>query len=882
VSDEPARDSTAPDEPRPVRSRAARRQHGARSGDLRPVTVLLALAVFGSVLALGAVHVPVLVAVAPCAFAAAALALRHQRDTRGALRIPFPAAAFALLAAYTLLQALPMPVAWLERLSPAGADVWARALVPFGEDGPRFASLSLDPGASVVEALKWLTYAAVLVAASTVAARRSAETGVAIVFCAAVAAALTTVAHGLAGASRVYGVYQPSVPVPAWHMGPLLNPNNLAGYLNLGALSGMGLLLSHKPPAPRWLIGLGIAVLVAVNVSSASRGGVLALPVGVALLAFLISRRAKDRGREMPSSAKWLLGAVLVGGSVLALLGGNRAAFGELVDENIEKLDMLLWARPMLRDYPIFGIGRGAFESVFPAYRTTAGHVVYTHAECFPAQWLAEWGVPVGAAALLAFAYALRPTRLGVTRSTLCAGAYAGVAILVLQNLVDLGFEVPAVCIALTTVLGSLWGNVRGPRGDREGHASRLAGIAPSLAAAAGLALPILAFRLGAPDVAAERERVRAAYEAMAPGDEPARERLRAALHTAMRRHPAEPYFPLVGALSAFRTRTESPLPWLQRTLERAHVNGRAHLLLAQVLEARGARRQALFELRLVVEQDQGLVGVAGTLAVRWTQTYDELALALPEENPRRAALLLDEMAVQARAAGLSDLRARCDDEAIKRDTGAFGPHLRQAEALLAALDKKEPGGPCEDRARCARLIEQHATALDAARPEASVAARIRASLMIAEGHPDEAEALLAARCGRATDRSECLRARVQAAGKTGSPEKLAAASKDLLAAACLSAVACADAATWLGDLRASRNETGNALALYARAAREDPTEARWLRLADAASRSGAHAQAVDALERAAQKHGAPDEGLRKRIAEERAKAMGATPLPTP
>ncbi|MDI1451160.1 hypothetical protein [Polyangium sp. 6x1] len=104
---------------------------------------------------------------------------------------------------------------------------------------------------------------------------------------------------------------------------------------------------------------------------------------------------------------------------------------------------------------------------------------------------------------------------------------------------------------------------------------------------------------------------------------------------------------------------------------------------------------------------------------------------------------------------------------------------------------------------------------------------------------------------------------------------RIDAASKDLLAATCLSASACAEAAGFLARIRENRGDSGSALTLYDRAAREEPTEARWLALADAASRAGAHAQAVMALERVAQKRGMTEE-LRKRIAEERARVLGA------
>src|SRR5689334_16357522 len=69
--------------------------------------VLVAVAVVGSVLAIGTVHLPVLLVVAAVSFAAAAVALRRAALGRDGLVIPLPALAAAGLAAYTLLQAVP-------------------------------------------------------------------------------------------------------------------------------------------------------------------------------------------------------------------------------------------------------------------------------------------------------------------------------------------------------------------------------------------------------------------------------------------------------------------------------------------------------------------------------------------------------------------------------------------------------------------------------------------------------------------------------------------------------------------------------------------------------------------------------------------------------
>src|SRR5262249_32941556 len=162
--------------------------------------------------------------------------------------------------AYTLLQAMPMPLSWLGRVAPPNAGVWARALLPLGESAPSWATPSLDPGASLVGALKWFVYAGGFAAGGGGALRGGGgrRGGAAIVFLSSLAAALTTIVHGLVGATKVFGIYEPQFPVTAWHVGPLLNPNSLSGYTNLGALSGIGLLLMRRPSVPRWLIGLGV------------------------------------------------------------------------------------------------------------------------------------------------------------------------------------------------------------------------------------------------------------------------------------------------------------------------------------------------------------------------------------------------------------------------------------------------------------------------------------------------------------------------------------------------------------------------------------------------------------------------------------------------
>ncbi|MCU0691877.1 MAG: O-antigen ligase family protein, partial [Polyangiaceae bacterium] len=433
-----------------------------RRGPLdRWLELLLGVVVVGSVLAVGTVHVPTLLVIGTLSIACGALALHvYQRDA-GRWPITLPAAGVLGLTAWTALQALPLPSGFVAAIAPHNADVWAHVLDPLGAPGPSWHPISLDPGATWVEALKGVTYLGVVVASSVIAHRRGAVFGVALVALSGVCAALFTIMHGLAGMTKVFGVYEPIHNFAPWHIGPLLNANHLAGYLNLAAMCGLGLLLVRHTRIPRWATGLGVATIVGVTVASASRGGVVVLPIGVAIVVLLLRTRS-GRLPEHAVSNRWLniltLSAI-GGGAVLAWLGLTTKQWDELLSNDLSKLSILEWARPLLADHRLVGIGRGAFETVYPAYRPNVGHVLWTHPENVLAQWAAEWGVPVAVLAAVFFLWLLRPTRMGATRSAVAAGGVAGIAILVLQNWVDFSLELPGVAIAVVTVIGSCWGD---------------------------------------------------------------------------------------------------------------------------------------------------------------------------------------------------------------------------------------------------------------------------------------------------------------------------------------------------------------------------------------------------------------------------------------
>ncbi|HMJ14470.1 MAG TPA: O-antigen ligase family protein, partial [Polyangiaceae bacterium] len=411
---------------------------------------LLCLVVWGSLLAIGGVHLLSLLVVGAVATGGAAFAFASGCVTR----VP-PAAGIALaLGVYTCIQALPMPLSWLAALSPIAADTWSRALLPFGEPAPAWATLSLVPRLSLVEALKWWTYACVFVLAAGVSRVRGPKAGVAIVFVSGTLAAGVTLVHGLLGSSQVFGLYEPKFVPGRWAVGPLLNTNNLSGYLNLAIFCGVGLLFGNSRHRFRYWIAFRLVVLIATSLLAASRGGVIGLLLGSGLL---VPAGLSLRRRSAVISRRTLGALALFAtlGLALALIGGTRETWRALYDANLAKLELAVWTKPIVEDHPWFGVGRGAFETVLPAYHDASGHMSYTHPENFIAQWVTEWGLLVALLALAAFAWVFRSSRLQVRRSVTAMGAGVGVLALLAQNLVDLAFEVPAVVIALAVVLNA-------------------------------------------------------------------------------------------------------------------------------------------------------------------------------------------------------------------------------------------------------------------------------------------------------------------------------------------------------------------------------------------------------------------------------------------
>ena len=218
--------------------------------------------------------------------------------------------------------------------------------------------------------------------------------------------------------------------------------------------------------------------------------------------------------------------------------------------------------------------------------------------------------------------------------------------------------------------------------------------------------------------------------------------------------------------------------------------------------------------------------------------------------------------------------REALERAALQRDPTRGLPHRVLAGMMINHLrDDTEAGCAGDGRPRCEQEFAEHVAAIQRAFPATSEADQMKAWYLSSQGKFDEGEHVLARRCDVVEDCFSCLLSRAQIAAGIKGSEPFASIAKQLMSAGCASPADCAAIAVLIGDLMANRGEWGGGTH-YARSTGEEPTEARWLKLAQAAERVGAYVQVADALEKVGQLRGKQDLDLRQRIDENRAKAV--------
>jgi len=815
------------------------------SRELR-ASLVLAIAIAGAALAIGTVHAVTLCIVAGVLAVSTVLAWWNAEPMR--LR---PAATIVLftavgLTAYTALQCVPIPAAWLAAIAPQNADVWSRALSPLDESGPRWAPISLDPAESRLEALKGIAYVCALLTAVRVARRREGITVLsAAVVVTGVVLGVLAVLHPALGVHKVYGLYQPGFEIQYRHIAPLLNPNHLAGYLNLAFCLSLAATLASEPPVPRPIAGAVALILVAFQVWVASRGGVLAMVVGAAAVAVLVwaSRTESSNPRKW---ATLLCGAAVFVGVGAVVLGSFEEASRELSDPTLSKFKILLDVPGMLAAYGVWGAGRGAFESTFPRFHHGEWNLTVTNPENLLAQWSTEWGVPVTAAALVCLTFALRP-RQAFARSRRGIGAWAALVAIAVQNMADYSTEVPGVMIAVTVcaaivVAGSAGRPAR--RIERWPLASRTVAVVAVVTSAMGIVggITALGHQLGD-----DQERLHAEVFATPPSFD----RIADVAQQTMMRHPSEPYLPYVTAVAAARARRADTVRWLNAAMERARSYGPAHYVLARLLASRSPA-QARLEYRLAYEQAGDLLPYVEQEVPRLVTGYDD-AMELVSSGPRGVAML--ESLVVSLASRLPATSARLDTVIARSGSDSLTSARRAAEFAVEDVESANQAPWCTGarRPECVAQALSRTRRLQRLESLQCEGYAFEARALVADGQPGQAMDELQRAADSVVDRGECLKTLARTASSAHDESRF---ERTLEQIASCAERDCVKDMVWVASTEEQRGDLRRALAVYKRATEISPDDDGLLEnVARLDISAGLNADALVAFETLARRH---------------------------
>lgn len=346
-----------------------------------------------------------------------------------------------------LLHWLPLPV--LAALGPYPEELYQAGFVP--------QRWSPDGGATL---LGWSVGVALFALVWTVRnlPREALRWLLAVLAVAVLFQAVYGLLEQISQSQTIFGIWERNNP--RFAHGSFSNRNLYSAYLALGAVLVVGLpALGLFPGMSRWPAQLRLplagaaGLLVAMAIAgSASRGGFLALVVGV-VVALLLWQRAPQlpMPRRLRVLLPWVVIAVLATGLIwfgLAPVAERLVATG--YDGRLEVAVALLRETPLA--WWLTGVGLGGFESTFRMMQPATQQLWYDYAHNDLLQWFFETG-SFGLILLLAVGRALWRQREWDEFKLL---AWPGMAAIGLVALLDFSWQIPATQVAIAILLGVL------------------------------------------------------------------------------------------------------------------------------------------------------------------------------------------------------------------------------------------------------------------------------------------------------------------------------------------------------------------------------------------------------------------------------------------
>ncbi len=618
------------------RGRRVRKRKTGASLPSRVALALCASVVIGAPLAVGAVHRGTLIGFMLAAGLALALLAVGAVVDRRPLRVGLVVILPVVLMVIPALQSLPVPLALRGLVDPTG-----NAFLTDNELAPHALwPLSLDPTSTREFLGKAAAALAVFLCAFHLA---SGQTRRYVLARAIAGAGIAAVAIGLG--HRVFGVlsiYGHFATVPrSLLVGPFVNPNHNAEFLEIGAFACLACAFQKTSALNRYAWLTGMVFCAAGAIGTFSRAAVLAVFVGMATFTALrIFRRDGTETEGRRAALAWSLVIVALVGVIALILGAGALIERFHRDSITSDLRVRLWADgwKVLKAHP-FGIGRGAFDRVFPIYRTLVVPfpIRFTFIENHPYQLLIDSGW-LGFGAILAAAAVVARTliRRG-RRDTIEAAFLAGLLAVVAHSFTDFGLETLGVLLPFAAMLGTVLGRCHQEEPEKPQWRPRLA---------VGMAMVGLVIGTGSLALASSDDFDVSLKNARSV------EQARQISARAQEVHPTD-YFYILSYANTLPLRgpAGSPSPRLHalnRALLRCPSCESIHVAVARSLWQMRRRGQAVVEWRTAVQREAALFPVALLELYNAGATPEEMA-AVASFDALKMIEVADFLAIRSR-----------------------------------------------------------------------------------------------------------------------------------------------------------------------------------------------------------------------------------------